>query len=242
MSNILNILGKTITRCSLNPITGYKRDGFCTNHTGDTGTHVVCAKVTDAFLQFTNEKGNDLITPHNTFPGLKSGDKWCLCGERWKEAYKHGVAPPVDLSATHSSALRFNPFSSYKKYRIGRKSFTRKRGGQRSKTRKHFLFHPNNPKTSFDVYTNKNPYNTIPIHYKTLDDVTRTIQKLEALYKAKKYTHKRIWAVAMIMKVRLEVLKQKKPEEFDLAKRYFEFLGKRTTMAEEDRRRSVFTS
>ena len=117
---------------------------------------------------------------------------------------------------------------------------TRKRGGKRSKTRKQFLFNPNNPKLSFDVYVDKNPRNTIPIHYKTIADVMNTIQNLETLYKTHKYTHKRIWAVAMIMKVRLEVLEGKKPEEYQLAKRYFEFLGERTKMNEEDRYRSIF--
>ena len=120
------------------------------------------------------------------------------------------------------------------------KLYTRKKGGKKSTTRKQFLFNPNNPNMSFNVYIDKNPYNTIPIHYKTIDDVKNTIKKLEKLYKANKYTHKRIWAVAMVMKVRLEVLKQKKPEEYQLAKRYFEFLGERTKMNEEHRYRSVF--
>ena len=90
------------------------------------------------------------------------------------------------------------------------------------------------------MYVDKNPHNTIPIHYKTIDDVKNTIKKLEKLYKAHKYSHKRIWAVAMILKVRLEVIKQKKLEEYELAKRYFEFLGKRTKMNKEDRYRSIF--
>lgn len=119
-------------------------------------------------------------------------------------------------------------------------SYTRKKGGNRNKTRKQFLFNPNNPKSSFNVYIDKNPHNTIPIHYKTIVDVKNTINKLEKLYKANKYTHKRIWAVAMIMKVRLEVLKQKKPDEYQLAKRYFDFLSERTKMNEENRYRSVF--
>jgi hypothetical protein len=199
---------------------------------GDYGTHVVCAQVTDDFLQFTKTRGNNLITPRNGFPGLKAGDKWCLCARRWEEARKAGVAPPVDIRATDVSALNFNNFETYVN--------TRKNGGKRSKTRKHFLFHPNNPKLSFDVYTDKNPRNTIPIHYKTIKDVKDTIEKLEKLYKAHKYDHKRIWAVGMIMKVRLEVLKEKKPQEYQLAKRYFEFLGKRTKMTEENRRKSVF--
>ena len=104
MSSILN---KPINLCSLNPVTGYNRDGYCTNIEGDSGTHVVCAKVTDNFLRFTKEKGNNLISPQNGFPGLKSGDKWCLCAVRWKEAYEAGVAPSVILEATHAKALEF---------------------------------------------------------------------------------------------------------------------------------------
>jgi uncharacterized protein (DUF2237 family) len=231
MSNIFN---EPIELCSLNPITGYTRNGYCTNTEGDNGTHVVCAKVTKEFLNFTKKQGNDLISPQGDFPGLKSGNKWCLCARRWEEARKAGVAPPVDLHATDKSALTFNTRNTYLQHKLQ----TRKKGGKR--TRRKFLFNPNNPKTSFNVYTDKNPHDTIPIHYRTLDDVKNTIEKLEKLYKAKKYPHRRIWAVAMIMKVRLEVLKQKKPKEYQLAKRYFEFLGDRTQMDEENRYRSVF--
>jgi len=230
-----SIFNEPIKICSLNPLTGYNRDGYCKNMDGDYGTHVVCAKVTDKFLDFTKKQGNDLITPHSDFPGLKSGDKWCLCARRWEEARKAGVAPPVDIYATDKSALNFNTRNTYLEHKLQ----TRKKGGKRT-TRKHFLFNPNNPKTSFNVYTDKNPYDTIPIHYKTLEDVKNTVKKLEKLYKAKKYPHRRIWAVAMIMKVRLEVLKQKKPKEYELAKRYFEFLGDRTKMNEDNRYRSVF--
>lgn len=108
-----SILNEPIKLCSLNPLTGYKRDGYCTNIEGDSGTHVVCAKVTDNFLQFTKGKGNDLITPRNGFPGLKSGDKWCLCALRWEEARKAGAAPPVDLYSTDKSALKFNNLDTY---------------------------------------------------------------------------------------------------------------------------------
>jgi len=235
-----SILNKPIEICSVNPMTGYKRDGYCTNTEGDFGTHVVCAKMNNKFLRFTKKKGNNLITPRNEFPGLKSGDKWCLCARRWDEARKAGVAPPVDLYATDKSALNFNKFKTYVKHKLTRNLYTRKKGGTRSTTRKQFLYNPNNPKLSFNVYIDKNPQNTIPIHYKTISDVKHTIRNLEKLYKAKKYTHKRIWQVAMIMKVRLEVLKQKKPEEYHLAKRYFEFLSERTKMNEETRYQSVF--
>lgn len=105
----------------------------------------------------------------------------------------------------------------------------------KNKTKKQFLFNPKNPKKSFDVYIDKNPKDTINIKYTTLEDVKNTIDKLENLYKSKKYSHKRIWQVGMIMKVRLEVLKNKKPKQYSLANKYFKFLGKRTKLDEKDR-------
>ena len=98
----------------------------------------------------------------------------------------------------------------------------------KSKRSKRYYFNSNNPKKSFDVYIDKNPKDTIPIKYKTLDDVKRTINKLEKLFKNKKYSHKRIWQVGMIMYVRLKVLKDKKPKEYALSKKYFNFLKART--------------
>ena len=119
---------------------------------------------------------------------------------------------------------------------------TKKHGKNiQNKTKKQFLYNPNNPKKSFDVYIDKNPNDTIPIKYTTLDDVKNTIKKLEKLYKSKKYTHKRIWQVGMIMKVRLQVLKDKKPKEYKLSKKYFEFLGKRTKLSGEERYKFTFT-
>lgn len=112
---------------------------------------------------------------------------------------------------------------------------TRKQKKQRKQRTQSFLFNPNDPKRSFDVYIDKNPKDTIPIKYTTVDDVKNTIVKLEKLYKAKKYPHKRIWQVGMIMKVRLNVLKDKKPHEYALAKRYFNFLGERTDLPESER-------
>jgi hypothetical protein len=110
-----------------------------------------------------------------------------------------------------------------------------------SKTKKRFLYNPNNPKKSFDVYIDKNPNDTIHIKYTTVEDVKNTIDKLEKLYKDKKYTHKRIWQVGMIMKVRLEVLKNKKPQQYNISKRYFEFLGNRTKLDKKERYDAVFT-
>ena len=112
---------------------------------------------------------------------------------------------------------------------------TRNNRNLKNKTKKQFLFNPNNPKKSFDVYIDKNPKDTIPIKYTTVDDVKNTIKKLERLYKNKKYTHKRIWQVGMIMKVRLEVLKDIKPQQYKLSERYFKFLGERTKLDNHNR-------
>jgi uncharacterized protein (DUF2237 family) len=105
-----NVLGTALKKCCDSPKTGFFRDGFC--HTGpqDHGTHVACAIVTKEFLEFTKSKGNDLMTPRPdwNFPGLKPGDKWCLCALRWLEAKKAGVAPKLDLEATHEKMLEFS--------------------------------------------------------------------------------------------------------------------------------------
>lgn len=104
-----NVLGGELLPCSLQPVTGFFRDGCCRTGPGDAGMHVVCAVVTDEFLRFSLTRGNDLVTPmpHYGFPGLRPGDRWCLCASRWKEALDAGVAPPVVLEATHFSALAF---------------------------------------------------------------------------------------------------------------------------------------
>ena len=118
---------------------------------------------------------------------------------------------------------------------------TKKRNkNYKNKTKKKFLFNPGNPKKSFDVYIDKNPNDTINIKYTTVDDVKNTIDKLEKLYKNKKYTHKRIWQVGMIMNVRLSVLKNIKPNQYALANKYFTFLGKRTKLNEKDRYKLSF--
>jgi hypothetical protein len=119
------------------------------------------------------------------------------------------------------------------------KKYKNCKDNKNGKTRK-FLYNPNDPKKSFDVYIDKNPRDTIHIKYKTVDDVKTTIRKLEKLYKDKKYTHKRIWQVGMIMKVRLEVLRNKKPKEYHLAKKYFKFLVTRTKMDDKDRYNANF--
>ena len=102
-----NVLGTPLEICGLDPITGFTRQGSCATGENDIGRHVVCAMVTEEFLRFSKVQGNDLTTPMplSNFPGLHPGDHWCLCANRWKEALENGVAPPVILAATHSSAL-----------------------------------------------------------------------------------------------------------------------------------------
>ncbi len=104
-----NILGDPLAICSIKPMTGFYRDGYCRTGDEDSGTHVVAAIVDQKFLDYTKSKGNDLQTPNPLygFPGLKPGDRWCLCANRWKEAYDAGFAPPVVLEATDEKALKF---------------------------------------------------------------------------------------------------------------------------------------
>lgn len=103
----LNVLGTPLQACSFDPLTGFFRDGCCNTDEQDHGTHVVCAKVTDAFLAYSMKRGNDLVTPRPEyrFQGLKPGDRWCLCVNRWLEAMHAEVAPPLYLEATHAKAL-----------------------------------------------------------------------------------------------------------------------------------------
>ncbi|MBO6688288.1 MAG: DUF2237 domain-containing protein [Henriciella sp.] len=111
MTNVVktakNVLGNELASCSQSPLTGFFRDGCCNTGPMDHGMHTVCVTVTAEFLQYSFNRGNDLITPRPEFqfPGLKPGDKWCLCASRWEEARQMGVAPPVDLSATHYKTL-----------------------------------------------------------------------------------------------------------------------------------------
>jgi uncharacterized protein (DUF2237 family) len=115
-----NVLGGPLATCCTAPLTGFYRDGSC--HTGpqDVGTHVVCAQVSREFLDFSVARGNDLVTPvpQFHFPGLKPGDKWCLCALRWKEAFDAGVAPPVVLAATHEKALEFVSLEALKRHAV----------------------------------------------------------------------------------------------------------------------------
>ena len=104
-----NVLGTNIQLCSMNPPTGFFRDGCCRSGADDQGLHLVCAEMTEEFLEFSKVSGNDLITPVPAFgfPGLKPGDRWCLCIQRWKQAFEAGIAPRIILESTHISTLEF---------------------------------------------------------------------------------------------------------------------------------------
>ena len=103
----LNVLDQPLQICSESPLTGFYRNGYCQTESEDRGQHTVCAVVDNAFLQYTFDQGNDLLTPRPAlgFPGLKPGDHWCLCAARWKEAHQEGRAPKIVLAATHKKAL-----------------------------------------------------------------------------------------------------------------------------------------
>ena len=102
-----NIFGEPLKSCCTSPLTGYFRDGYCRTDKSDYGKHTVCVIVTDEFLEFSKKNGNDLITPQPKylFPGLKAGDKWCLCAIRWQEALEAGCAPQVELESTDEKTL-----------------------------------------------------------------------------------------------------------------------------------------
>jgi uncharacterized protein len=115
-----NVLGTELVPCSYDPLTGYFRDGCCNTDESDLGSHLVCVRVTHEFLTFSSARGNDLITPQpgHRFAGLKPGDRWCLCANRWREALESGVAPPVVLESTHYKALEFVNMAQLQKHRF----------------------------------------------------------------------------------------------------------------------------
>jgi uncharacterized protein (DUF2237 family) len=116
----INVLGSPLQTCSLSPLTGFLRDGSCRMPSGDAGRHGVCAEVTEDFLSFTKSRGNDLSAPRPEFgfPGLKPGDRWCLCADRWREAEENGVAPPVVLNATHADVAKRVTTERLKRYAV----------------------------------------------------------------------------------------------------------------------------
>jgi uncharacterized protein (DUF2237 family) len=115
-----NVFGEELLLCSESPMTGYYRDGTCSTDQTDRGSHTVCVSVDKEFLAYTAQQGNDLSTPMPEFgfPGLKPGDRWCVCASRWHEAYQAGKAPKVILMSTHERALDIIPIEILKKYAI----------------------------------------------------------------------------------------------------------------------------
>ena len=124
MAIVKNVLGENLQTCCTSPITGFYRDGTCNTGPNDRGSHVVCAEVTEEFLAYTKAQGNDLSTPMPMyqFPGLKPGDRWCLCAARWKEALDDSVAPPVVLEATHEAALNHVSLEMLQKNAVSNKA------------------------------------------------------------------------------------------------------------------------
>ena len=120
MSTAKNVLGTPLRTCSTDPLTGFYRNGCCDTGVDDHGIHIVCAEMTAEFLAFSAERGNDLSIPNPMFgfAGLRPGDRWCLCVERWKEAFEAGVAPPVVLEATHMATLEFVDLDDLKRFAL----------------------------------------------------------------------------------------------------------------------------
>ncbi len=113
-----NVLGQPLVPCSFEPLTGFFRDGCCKTGPQDTGSHLVCAIVTDEFLAYSKQQGNDLSTPRPQwqFPGLMAGDAWCLCVTRWVEAHRAGRAPKIKLESTHAKALEYVDLATLRAY------------------------------------------------------------------------------------------------------------------------------
>jgi uncharacterized protein (DUF2237 family) len=120
MDESLNVLNEPLEPCGTRPVTGFFRDGCCNTSDEDMGSHTVCVEVNRAFLEFSRFRGNDLSTPmpEYGFPGLRPGDRWCLCAARWLEAHQQGMAPRVFLARTHRRALEIVPFALLRQYAV----------------------------------------------------------------------------------------------------------------------------
>lgn len=116
----VNVLGSELNPCSLEPLTGFFRDGCCNTCQQDVGSHTLCVEISDHFLEFSRSVGNDLSMPQPalSFQGLKQGDRWCLCAARWLQAYQEGAAPRVFLNSSHVSALKIVPIELLTEYAI----------------------------------------------------------------------------------------------------------------------------
>ncbi|MFC6973507.1 DUF2237 domain-containing protein [Halomicroarcula sp. GCM10025709] len=121
MESEANVLGGDLDDCSMDPLTGFMRDGYCYPLQRDPGRHEICAVMTESFLQYSKAQGNDLVTPRPelNFPGLDPGDRWCVCVPRWTEAEEAGHAPPVVLDATSEAVLEDVPLETLRAYAHG---------------------------------------------------------------------------------------------------------------------------
>ena len=120
MDESVNVFGEPLAPCGKDPVTGFYRDGCCNTGRHDVGSHTVCVRVTQEFLEYSRFRGNDLSTPvpEFGFPGLRPGDSWCLCAARWLEAWKQDMAPRVYLAATHQKALDIVPLDTLKRHAV----------------------------------------------------------------------------------------------------------------------------
>ena len=150
-----------LQKCSTQPMTGYTRNGYCDENLYDSGKHLVCAEMTKGFLDYTESQNNPLRSV------VQEGEKWCLCEDRYKEAYDSGYAPNVVQNSTHLN-VKSEIQNRIRTQKGGRKKF-------KKTTKKQFLYNPDDPKKSFDVYIDKNPNDTIPIKYSTVKEVRDTI-------------------------------------------------------------------
>ncbi len=119
MTSFYNVFGDPLQQCSCEPLTGWYRDGFCSTDTSDLGLHTVCSVMSRSFLSYSRAQGNDLITPipEHSFPGLKEGDRWCLCASRWMQSYLDGMAPFVILESTNIKTLTIIDLDILEKYK-----------------------------------------------------------------------------------------------------------------------------
>ena len=245
-----NMLGEKLENCSLDPLTGWDRSGKCKLHNDDTGNHLVCAKMDEEFMEFTASKNNDLSSV------VSPGQNWCLCQLRWMEAAREGKAPKVILDATNNaveSDIKKEIVKNNKlKYNIegfaGRKR--RGRGGRGGGGDGGFLYNKKNPGGKYDVYSKNyvSKGDVYPVKYSSVGDVIKLIKDLEKQYKKGVYSHKEIGQKAMIVRVRLKIMIDKRigdlkdiRKRHDLILKYCGFLKRRTGIKNEvERKKLVF--
>tara|TARA_B100000575_G_scaffold180976_2_gene145318 strand:+ start:882 stop:1694 length:813 start_codon:yes stop_codon:yes gene_type:complete len=262
-NNYKNMLGKRLRLCSIKPMTGWYRDGYCSKDKNDMGSHTVCSVLSKKFMDFSKKRNNDL------YGVAKPNDKWCLCEKRWEEAYDAGYAPRVLKTASNYNIepnikYKINHFNKYG-YTIKKQTKNIEKGKQKissnrkinkkkinkiSKQKVNFLYNHTKPNKDYDLFGNRNPKDTIHVKYKTIEDLKDSILNLEKLYKDKKYPHKRIVQVAMVMNKRLKhiydnkdtlyVNAKKVKERYLLSDKYLKFLKGRTKKNENKRRKLIF--